>query len=95
MAYLRWPTHDVSDSKDYTIDWSLWLMSGETITDSTWIGPSSVALSTQSHTDTTSTTWITGGSLTGQTTLLQIKNTVTTSQGRVCVKTVILPVGAA
>lgn len=64
---------------DYQLDWSLWLAAAETITTSTWTVPAGITKTTDSHTTTAATIWLSGGTL-GQ--RYSVVNEVTTNQGR-------------
>lgn len=90
MPFLQWPSHDPNDSKDYSIDWSQWLPSGDKIIASVWSAPSAITISVSSFTDTVSTVWLTGGGQAGS--ILEIQNKITTAQGRVCARTVTLQI---
>jgi hypothetical protein len=63
----RWPytvpiPKDPNDVLDYQLDCSDWLMTGETITDST-VTVSGLTLSTSAVADTTVTAWVSGGTV--------------------------------
>ena len=90
--YLQWPIHDPLDSKDYSIDWSRWLAPGETIVASSWVAPTNLIISVTSFTTNLTTVWLTGGGQSGN--IADVQNKITTSQGRIAVKTVSLPIGA-
>lgn len=62
-------------------DWSTWLSSGEIITASTWAVPAGITQTTPapSFTDTTTTIWLTGGTLM---TSYSVVNHITTNQGK-------------
>jgi hypothetical protein len=91
--FLQWPMHDPGDTLDYSIDWSQWLSPGDTILTSTWSVPSGLIIVSSNISSTGSITvaWIKGA---GSGSLMQISNTIVTSQGRTAVKTVTLPIGA-
>ena len=65
---------------DYTIDWGTdWLVTGDTISTSTWTAQSGVTIDSSSNTSTTATAWISGGSNgRGYT----VKNRIVTAGGR-------------
>lgn len=63
---------------DYKIDWSAWL-AADTILSSTWIVPTGLTKTSQSNTTTTTTVWLSGGTL-GQN--YQVTNRITTNQNR-------------
>lgn len=55
-AYLQ----DPDARLDYTVDWSHWLLPGDTIVDSTWdSSDTAMVLSDDSFSDTTTTVWVT------------------------------------
>jgi hypothetical protein len=72
-------------NKDYSIDWSDFLASGETIEDSEWEVDAGVTSSDPAFTDTAAVIWIASGTL-GKTYLAA--NTVQTSGGRTEVRTI-------
>lgn len=70
---------------DYRFDWAgadpgPWLETGETITASSWIVDAGLTQVSDSHTDTTATVWLSGGTA-GVT--YRITNRITTSNGRI------------
>lgn len=70
---------DPSATLDYTIDWTAWL-AGDTITGTpVWTVPAGLTKADESHTTTTSTVWISGGTI-GSTYTLSVR--VTTTGGR-------------
>ena len=72
---------------DYVLDWSARL-AGDTIQSSTWTPDGSVTIDSDSHTETETTVWLSGGSA-GKTTFL---NRITTAGGRTMDQTVSLSV---
>lgn len=74
-------THDPAAVLDYALDWSTWLADGETVTAATWVVPAGLTQSapSPSHTGTSATIWVTGGTV-GQS--YRLTNHITTSQGR-------------
>jgi hypothetical protein len=66
--------------RDYEIDWSTWL-AGDTIATSTWTVPAPLTAphGIDTHTDTTTTVWVGGGT---DGTVVRITNTITTAGGR-------------
>lgn len=64
---------------DYTLDWSAWLQTGETITSSSWFAPVGLTKDAESHTDDSATVWLSGGTA-SQDYLVTCE--VTTSEGR-------------
>lgn len=63
---------------DYVVDWSAWLV-GDTISTSTFTADTGLTVGTTSHTTTTATVWISGGT-TGQ--KYNVVNRITTVGGR-------------
>lgn len=55
-------TKDPDDVLDYAFDWSSWLGGSDTISSFTAIGSPGITVNTTSHTSTTSTVWVSGGS---------------------------------
>lgn len=66
---------DPGATLDYSVDWSEFLETGETITASTWTVPSGLTTVTTSNTDTKATVWLSGGTL-GQS--YELVNRITT-----------------
>ena len=64
---------------DYTIDWALWLASGETISTSVWTIPSGLTGSSQSISGTKTITWLSSGTAGNAYT---VQNRITTSASR-------------
>ena len=86
MATIKLFSKDPDAKLDYVLDWSAWLPSGDTISSSTWvidIAPdSSLAIAgspAPSNTTTTTTVWLTGGTLGQRYTL---RNRIVTTGGR-------------
>ena len=73
---------------DYQIDWSSWLASEETLTDSVWEVTGATALSS-SFDEGITTVWLSGGEVG---TLISATNRITTSEGRIDDRTVQIPV---
>jgi hypothetical protein len=71
--------HDPNAVLDYTIDWSDWLPSGDTILSSSWSVPAGLTEDSSSNTSTTATVWISGGTAG---TNYRITNHITTTEGR-------------
>lgn len=65
---------------DYSIDWSAWLPSGDTIVTSTWMADGGITISMETNTSTTSTVWIAGGTTN---VLHRATNQITTAAGRI------------
>lgn len=63
---------------DYLIDWSAWL-GADTIATCTWTVPTGITKDSDSHTTTTTTVWLSGGTAGAQYT---VANRITTAGGR-------------
>lgn len=87
MEYV--PSKDPSEVKDYTIDWSDDLDTGEIIDTSTFTVSSGLTKDSSSKTDTTTTVWVSGG--TAGVEYLAV-NTIVTSSARTYERTIIIPV---
>lgn len=74
---------------DYGFDWSLWLQPGDTISSSTWQVEDGLTASTPSHTATTTTVWLSGGTA-GRS--YQVTNRITTAGGRTDERTMVVRV---
>lgn len=82
MAESSRITHDPQAKLDYAVDWSAWLQSGETISESTWTVPDGITQAptpAPSNTATVATIWLTGGTV-GQN--YAVTNHIKTSMGR-------------
>lgn len=73
-------THDPNANLDYTIDWSRYLVSGETISVSSWVVPAGVTKGSDTINSPLTTVWISGGTAG---TSYSITNRITTSAGRI------------
>ena len=59
---LKWDApKDPKSKKDYAVDWSLYLESGELLTQVTWEAPSPLVLSGNTFQDGVAVVWISGG----------------------------------
>lgn len=78
---------------DYSVDWSAWLISSttsaDTISTSTWIVPSGITQTTNSHTNTVATVWLSGGSADST---YELTNRITTAGGRTDDRTILIKV---
>ena len=70
---------DPGATLDYSVDWSKWLASGETITSHAVTVPTGIDKTTDAHTSTAVTYWLSGGTA-GQ--RYAVTCQITTSQGR-------------
>ncbi len=75
---LSWPPKDPDEVLDYEIDWSPRL-GADTILTSTWTVPAGIIKASDSHTTTTTTVWLSGGTLLAS---LELTNRVVTAGGR-------------
>lgn len=71
---------DPDAKKFYEVDWSAWLLEGETITGSEWIVPDGISKGATPVTDTVATVWLWGGSVAET---YRVTNRITTSLGRI------------
>lgn len=78
MSVLRTFVKDPNAVLDYTIDWSLWL-DGDTISTSTWTVGSGIVKDLDTKTATTTTIWLSGGTLA---TSYTVSNRIVTVAGR-------------
>ena len=46
---------------DYSINWSTWLVTGDTIVTSTWTADTGITIDSDSNTTTATTVWLSGG----------------------------------
>lgn len=75
-------TKDPDAVLDYTIDWSDWLATGDTISTSSWSVESGSGLTNDSDEKTTTTTtiWLSGGTVADD--YYDVINTIVTDDGR-------------
>lgn len=78
MGLLRWDDKDPDEILDYQLDWSEELDT-DTISTSTWIVPTGLTEETDSNSTTTTTVWLSGGTI-GQ--VYTLTNRITTAGGR-------------
>lgn len=64
---------------DYSIDWSKWLKSGDSITMSTWTVPAGITKGSDLFTNDMTTVWLSGGA---NGLRYIVTNHITTAQGR-------------
>lgn len=78
-------TKDTPEILDYQFDWAAnaYLAAGETILTSIITVPTGITINTQTHDTTTSTVWLSGGTIG---TTYKLVCTITTNQGRTCVR---------
>lgn len=80
MSFLK----DPDATLDYLVDWSGWLGS-DTISASAWVVPDGITKTTDSHTTTTATVWLSGGTA-GD--VYRVTSRITTAGGRVNDRTI-------
>lgn len=84
-------THDPDAKLDYSVDWSDWLATGETIASSTWVPSDADVLQLTDDTESSgiATAWVQmSDPVSG--TRYRITNRITTSNGRIDDRTIIL-----
>ncbi len=64
---------------DYSMIWTTWLASGETIVTSTWVVPAGLAMDSESNDTVSTTIWLSGGTREKD---YVVTNRITTSAGR-------------
>lgn len=87
---LSWPYKDPDEVLDYQIDWSARLVE-DTIVSSTWIVPDGITKDSDTYTTTSTTIWLSGGTLGAS---LAFTNRVETDGGRTMDQSVGLKVKA-
>lgn len=85
---LTWPTKDPDEVLDYNIDWSDRLV-GDTIATSTWIVPTGIVADSQAKAATTTTLWLSSGTLGAK---YDILNRIVTVEGRTMDQTVTMKI---
>lgn len=80
---------DPSAVLDYSLDWSSWLASGESLTCSYWTADSGITATTTTTTTSISTVWLSGGTAG---TSYNLKNTIGTSNSRIDERTIVIKV---
>ena len=74
-----WAQQDKDAFLDYTLDWSDWLIPGDTISTSTWSADAALTLNSAMFEGAKSSVWVQGGQ---PNTWYALVNTVTSAQGR-------------
>lgn len=87
---LKWDPKDPDEVLDYQIDWS-GRLKDDTIQTSIWIVPPDITKNSDTHTDTTSTIWLSGGT---EGLRLSITCRITTAGGRTMDQSVQLQIKA-
>lgn len=75
---------DPAATLDYQVDWSAWLGT-DTIDTSTWTLPTALTKTSESHTPTVATIWVSGG-VNGK--IYYLTNHITTAGGRIDERTI-------
>lgn len=75
MTYVK----DPSAILDYSINWSSWLVAGDTIVTSTWTAETGITIDDDSNTTTATTVWLSGGTA-GES--YDVTNHIVTDDGR-------------
>jgi hypothetical protein len=78
VTFTKLPKADDA-TLDYVISWATWL-DGDTITASTWTVDDGMTEASSGNTDTTTTIWLSGGTLGNSYTIM---NHITTTAGRI------------
>lgn len=81
-------TKDPVAKLDYGWDWEAWL-AGDTIDTSTWTVPTTLVKESESKTNTTTTVWISGGTLGASYT---VTNQIVTAAGRIDQRSFVLKI---
>ena len=82
---LTWPDKDPDEVLDYTVNWAARLAEGDTISTSTWIVPDGITKDSDSRGDSTTTIWLSGGTLSAE---YSFVNRVVTAGGRTMDQTI-------
>jgi hypothetical protein len=85
MHYLK----DPQAVLDYTVDWSSWLPSGDTIVTSTWTAQTGITIDSNSFTTTAATVWLSGGTLDAS---YNVVNHIVTDDGRAEDQTLVIKI---
>lgn len=75
-----WIAKDPSATLDYVLDWSTWLIPGETISAAVWTIPAGITKTSEVTVPTGTIAWLSGG-IAGQTYMITCR--ITTTAGRV------------
>lgn len=78
MPMLNWPYKAPTDNLNYSVDWSRWLGT-DTIATSVWTTPTGINSSLQTNSATTTSIWISGGTIH---TYYDFINTINTNGGQ-------------
>lgn len=86
---LKWPDKDPDEILDYTVDWSDRLGTTDTITNSIWTVPVGITNTSEDHTTTRTTLWLSSGTLGDK---YDIQNRIVTVEGRTMDQTITLKI---
>lgn len=70
---------DPNEVLDFVVDWSDWLPTGDTISTSAWTVPAGITNDSDTNDTTTTTIWLSGGTLATQ---YELTNRIVTANGR-------------
>jgi len=74
---------------DYTVDWSAWLATGDTLASVVWTVPTGLTKTTSSNTTTAATIWLSGGNVT---VTYNVTCDITTVDGRIDARELVIQV---
>lgn len=84
-------TKDPHAVLDYTVNWALWLPSGDTITTSTWTADTGITVDSSSNTTISATVWLSGGTIS---TSYNVVNRIVTAGGRTEDQTLVIRIAS-
>lgn len=77
--FVPWsPSKDPDDIDTYRVDWSRFLIGGELISSSSWIGDAGLVLSNETHSPTMTQVQVSGGTVNTQ---MNLTNRIVTTDG--------------
>lgn len=85
MQYIK----DPQAVLDYTVNWSSWLPSGDTIVTSTWTADTGITIDSSSATTTAATVWLSGGTVSVS---YNVVNHIVTADGRAEDQTLVIKI---
>jgi hypothetical protein len=85
MAILKTFRKTATEYLDFTIDWTKWLPTGDTITSSSWTVPSGITNGMETNTTILASIWLSSGTLG---TTYDLVNSIKTSLGRQADRTI-------
>ena len=89
MAVLKSWKKDPSDVLDYSVNWTSWLLDGDTISASTWAVEAGITIDSESETTTVATVWLSGGTAG---TTYTVTNEIVTTDGRTAQRSIYIVV---